>query len=105
MHILSCMHLVQTNRENEYMNIILVVCTSCTHLLPCVCNWSIVWFGSSVVECSHGKRETLGSSPGLATFFFCSCDIWWPVWVRARAARDCLVSSGMVPSRFGDESN
>ena len=24
----------------------------------------------AVVECSHGKRETLGSSPGRATFFF-----------------------------------
>ena len=32
-----------------------------------------------MVECSHGKRETLGSSPGRATF--CGS-----VWVRARAA-------------------
>ena len=23
------------------------------------CNRSIVWLGSSVVECSHGKRETM----------------------------------------------
>ena len=23
-----------------------------------------VWLGSSVVECPHGKRESLGSSPG-----------------------------------------
>ena len=38
------------------------------------CNRSIVWLGSSVVECSHGKRETLGSSPGRATFFFRPCD-------------------------------
>ena len=36
---------------------------------------SIEWLGSSVVECSHGKRETLGSSPGRATFFFRPCDI------------------------------
>ena len=27
------------------------------------------------LECSHGKRETLGSSPGRATFFFLACDI------------------------------
>ena len=31
--------------------------------------------GISVVECSHGKRETLGSSPGRATFFFRPCYI------------------------------
>ena len=31
----------------------------------------------SVVECSHGKRETLDSSPGQATFYFRSFDIWW----------------------------
>ena len=28
------------------------------------------------LECSHGKRETLGSSPGRTTFFFLVCDIW-----------------------------
>ena len=39
------------------------------------CNRSIEWLGSSVIECSHGKRETLGSSPGRATFFFRPCDI------------------------------
>ena len=39
------------------------------------CDRSIVWLGSSVVECSHGKRETLGSSPGRAAFFFRPCDI------------------------------
>ena len=37
-------------------------------MLPVVC------LGSSVVECSHGKRETLGSSPGRAAFFFRPCD-------------------------------
>ena len=35
-----------------------------------LCNRSIEWLGSSVVECSHGKRETLGSSPGRAGRFF-----------------------------------
>ena len=25
------------------------------------------WLGSSVVECSHGQRNALGSSPGRAT--------------------------------------
>ena len=24
------------------------------------------WFGSSVVECSHGQRKTLGSSPNFS---------------------------------------
>ena len=38
-----------------------------------------VWLGSSVVECTHGKRKTLGSNPDLATFFFRPCDIWWPM--------------------------
>ena len=27
------------------------------------------WLGSSVVECSHGHRKALGSSPGRATIF------------------------------------
>ena len=39
--------------------------------------WTIVWLGSSLVECSHGKRETLGSNLCRATFFFRPCDIWW----------------------------
>ena len=38
-----------------------------------------VWLESSVVECTHGKRKTLGSSPDRATFFFRPCDIWWPM--------------------------
>ena len=49
------------------------------------------------LECLHGKRETLGLSPGRAICFFLACDIWC---VRARAASskmDCLVGSGMVP--------
>ena len=53
----------------------------------CSCNRSIEWLGSSVVECSHGKRETLGSSPGRAAFFFRPCDIWWPVWLNAKCHR------------------
>ena len=32
---------------------------------------------AQLAECSHGKREALGSSPGLATIFFLPCDIWW----------------------------
>ena len=35
----------------------------------------IVYLGSSVIECSHSKQETLGSSPGQAMLFFCPCDI------------------------------
>ena len=45
-------------------------------------------------ECSHGMREVLGSSPGRAMCFFLPCEIWWPVWVRARAAS----SKGTVSS-------
>ena len=37
---------------------------------------------SQLAECSHGKREALGSSPGRGTIFFLPWDIWWPVWVR-----------------------
>ena len=75
-----------------------------------VCVTGIVWLDSSVVECSHGKRETLDSSPGRATFFFRPCDIWWlsvgPCsGCKQQPERDCLVGSGMVPSRLGDESN
>ena len=32
-----------------------------------------------MVECSHGKRETLGSSPGRATFFFRPCDTYFKI--------------------------
>ena len=28
----------------------------------------------SLAQCSHSKRETLGSSPGRASFFFHHCD-------------------------------
>ena len=54
---------------------------------PCgsVAQWS---------ECSHSMREVLGSSPGQAICLFLPCDIWWPVWVRARAA----CSKGTVSS-------
>ena len=38
-------------------------------------------------ECSHGLRGVLGSN-------FLPCDVWWPVWVRARAAN----SKGTVSS-------
>ena len=62
------------------------------------------WLGSSVVECLLGKQETVGLSLGQATFFFCPCDIWWPVWV-CEQQRDCFVGSGMVPCGFGDKSN
>ena len=55
--------------------------------LPCasIAQWS---------ECSHGMREVLGSIPARAMCFFLPCDIWWPVWVRARAAS----SKGTVSS-------
>ena len=64
-----------------------------------------MWLGSSVVECSHGKRETLGSSPGRATFFFRPCDIWWPVRVRARPASSNLIENvSSVPAWFRVDS-
>ena len=63
---------------------------------PCgsVAQWS---------ECSHGMREVLGSSPGRAMCFFLPCDIWWPVWVRARAASSKETVSS-VPAWFRADS-
>ena len=68
---------------------------------PCgsVAQWS---------ECSHGMREVLNSIPGRAMCFFLPCDIWWlsvGPCSGCEQQRDCLVGSGMVPSRFGNESN
>ena len=54
----------------------------------------IVWLGSSVVQCSHSKRDTLGLSPGLTTFFSAPVTFGGTVWVRARAAS----SKGTVSS-------
>ena len=63
---------------------------------PCgsVAQWS---------ECSHGLREVLGSSPGRAMCFFLPCDIWWPMWVRARAASSKRTVSS-VPAWFRADS-
>ena len=63
---------------------------------PCgsVAQWS---------ECSHGLREVLGSSPGRAVCFFLPCDIWWPMWVRARAASSKRTVSS-VPAWFRADS-
>ena len=48
-------------------------------------------------------REVLGSSPGRAMCFFLPCDIWWPVWVRAWAARSKGTVSS-VPAWFREDS-
>ena len=48
-------------------------------------------------------REVLGSDPGRAMCFFLSCDIWWPVWVRARAASSKGTVSS-VPAWFRGDS-
>ena len=63
---------------------------------PCgsVAQWS---------ECLHGMREVLGSSPGRAMCFFLPCDIWWPMWVRARAASSKRTVSS-VPAWFRADS-
>ena len=58
-------------------------------------------------ECSHGKREALGSS-SIGPRYFLPCDIWW-LSVGSRlgpraSKRACLVHSSVVPSRFEDES-
>ena len=45
-----------------------------------------MWLGSSVVECSHGKQETLVSSSVESTFSFHSLTFGGSVWVHARAA-------------------
>ena len=63
------------------------------------CNRSIVWLGSSVVECSHGKLKTLSSSPGRATFFFRSCGIGW-LSVDQCSGCVCFDGSGMFQGRI-----
>ena len=71
----------------------------------CLRNWSIEWLGNSVVECSHGKRETLGSSPGRAAFFFRPVTFGGSVWVRARAASSNLIETvSSVPAWFRADS-
>ena len=62
-----------------------------------------MWLGSQWSECSHGMREVLGSSPGRAMYFFLPCDIWWPVWVRARTASNKGTVSS-VPAWFREDS-
>ena len=52
------------------------------------CNLSVVWLGSSVVEYSRGKRETLGSA---AVTYGGQCESVLG-----------LRGYGKVPSRFGD---
>ena len=68
---------------------------------PLSSHGSSLWLGSSVVRCSHGLRRVLGSSPSGACAFF-SRDI---CCARSEQQMDCLVVSGMVPSRYWGESN
>ena len=61
-------------------------------------------------ECSHGKREALGSSPGRATIFSSPVTFGgqWGGGVAARATsiKTCMSHcSSVFPSRFGDKSN
>ena len=64
-----------------------------------------MWLNSSVVDCSHGKRGTLGSSPGRATFFFRPCDILRPVSIRAWvASRNLKETVSSVPAWFRADS-
>ena len=37
---------------------------------------------AQLAECSHGKREALGSSPGRATIFSSPVTFGGSVWVR-----------------------
>ena len=61
---------------------------------------------AQLAECSHGKREALGSSPGRATIFYLPCEIWWLSVDSQLGQRKCMFRcSTVVPSRFGDESN
>ena len=39
------------------------------NLIKRVKHLSGMWLGSSVVECSHSKRATMGPNPSPATFF------------------------------------
>ena len=63
---------------------------------------------AQLAECSHGKREALGSSPGRATIFppllhlVAQCGFA----ARATSIKKCMSRcSSVVPSRFGDKSN
>ena len=56
-------------------------------------------------EYTHGKRETLGSSPDRAMIFFLPCDIWWLSMGWRLGQRASKSAYFVVPSRFGDESN
>ena len=47
------------------------------------------------LECSHGKRETLGSSPGRVTFFFLACDSWTRTATDGRRMSAYTLSSPM----------
>ena len=63
---------------------------------------------AQLAECSHGKREALGSSPGRATIFSSPVTFGGSVWFAARATsiKRCMSRcSAVVPSGFGDESN
>ena len=56
-----------------------------------------------MVECSHSKREALGSSPGPATIFS-SRDIWWLTlgsWLGQRGSKGACL---LVPPLFRADS-
>ena len=62
---------------------------------------------AQLAECSHGKREALGSSPGRAVIFSSPVTFGGQCGFAARATsiKKCMSRcSSVVPSRFGDKS-
>ena len=63
---------------------------------------------AQLAECSHGKREALGSRLGRATIFSSPVTFGGQCGGAASATsiKKCMSRcSSVVPSRFGDESN
>ena len=55
-------------------------------------------------ECSHSKREALGSSPGRATIFSSPCDIWWLSVGSRQGQRASKCACLVVPPLFRTDS-
>ena len=77
--------------------------------LTSYCRRSTVWLGSSVVRVLARYARGPGFESWSGHVLFSSLVTFGGFGVGpclgCEQQRDCLVGSGMVPSRFGDESN
>ena len=76
---------------------------------PQVNNQSVptVWSNSSVVRVLIRSARGSGFESLSGHVLFPSCDIWWLSVGPCKGCEqqmNCLVGSGMIPSRFGDKS-